>query len=92
MNPKKLTRRRQEIGSLRQRGGVKGRELESLAKALGRKLHPRGKEPTWVSEELPERPRLSIPGHPGDLNRHTAKAILDQLEEDLDELEAKYDV
>lgn len=90
MNSKKLARQRQKIEGLRQRGGVRGRELEDLAKALGRKRHPRGKEPTWVSEELPGRPPLSIPGHPGDLNKHTARAILDQLEEDLDELEEKY--
>jgi hypothetical protein len=30
---------------------------------------------------------VSIPSHPGDLNRFTARGILDQLEGDLDEYE-----
>lgn len=41
-------------------------------------------------------PPLSIPNHPGDLSRFTAKSILDTLEEDLDaiqeSLEASSDV
>jgi hypothetical protein len=64
--------------------------LEAVAGAVGRVRDPRGKEPTWVSEELPSRPPLSIPGHPRDLNKFTARSILDQLEEDVDELESKY--
>jgi hypothetical protein len=90
MNPARLPRIRSRIEALRRQGGVKGRELESVAKAVGRRRHPRGKEPTWVSDELPSRPPLSIPGHPRDLNRITARTILDQLEEDVDELEIKY--
>ncbi len=87
MNPKKLAKLRREIEGLRRKGGIKGRELRRIAQAVGRKLGQRGKEPTWVSEQFPDRP-LSIPGHPGDLNRNTAGAILDQLEQDLDEIEA----
>ena len=49
----------------------------------------RGKHPTWVSQVLSDAPPLSIPDHGGrDLNRHTAEVILDQLETDLDRLEA----
>jgi len=90
VNPKKLAKQRQKIDSLRQRGGIKSREVVDVAKALGRKLHPRGKEPTYVSEELPHRPPLSIPGHT-ELNKITAQKILDQLEVDLIELEEQYE-
>ena len=75
----------------RRLGAIKTRELEELAKALGRKLDTqRGKEPTWVSE-LPGRNAVSIPRHGGgDLKRGTAGNILYQLELDLDELEERH--
>lgn len=44
-----------------------------------------------VSELLPIARPLSIPSHSRQLNRYTAKAILDQLEEDLDALEKLYE-
>lgn len=87
MERTRLKRLRQRIDDLRRRlGGIKPRELEALAKGLGRKRHPKGKEPTWVSE-LPSRWPLSIPNHPGDLKKETARSILEDLEADLYALE-----
>ena len=83
----KIQKLRSEIAAFRRKGGIKSTELESLARRLGRKRANIGKEPTWVSEELPNRWPVSIPSHPGDLNRFTARSILDQLEGDLDEYE-----
>lgn len=43
-----------------------------------------------MSQLLPDARPLSIPDHGGkDLNRFTARVILQQLEEDLDTLEAR---
>jgi hypothetical protein len=83
----KIQKLRAQIELLRGRGGIKSAELEALARRLGRKRANMGKEPTWVSEELPERRPVSIPNHPRDLNRYTARGILDQLEGDLDRYE-----
>jgi hypothetical protein len=88
MNRRKVERLRSEIDRLRGRGGIKSVELERLAAKLGRRLSKRGKEPTWVNDRLPTLRPVSIPNHPGDLNRHTAGSILDQLESDLDQWEA----
>lgn len=85
MNPKKIARLRQEIAALRNKGGVRGSELESVARRVGRRLHARGKHPTWV---MKGRFPLSIPKHPGEMRRGTVKSILDHLEDDLDEIEA----
>lgn len=87
MDSKGFEKLRREIRELRKSGGIKSAVLQSLAKRIGRKRHPRGKEPTWVFENPTGRNPLSIPNHPGDLNKFTAKAILDVLEEDLDYLE-----
>jgi len=87
MGRSKIRKLRSEIEALRGRGGIKSSELESLARRLGRRRAKRGKEPAWVSEELPESRPVSIPNHPGDLNRYTAGTILDQLEADLDRYE-----
>jgi hypothetical protein len=40
-----------------------------------------------VSVLLPEARPLSIPSHPGDLNRFTVRAILDRLEADIDAID-----
>jgi len=77
---------RQELASLRKKGGLESREVEDFARALGRRRHSRGKEPAWVSDVPGLRP-VSIPDHPGDLNRFTARGILNQLEEDLEMLD-----
>lgn len=88
---------RQEIEGLRQHlATIKGRELESIATQLGRKpargQTKRGKEPPWISDELPDRNPITIPRHGGnkDFKQKTAKNILEQFELDLDELEEKY--
>jgi hypothetical protein len=91
MEGKKIARLRRRVEELRRRGGVHSRELEELARAVGRKRHARGKEPTWVSTLLPNARPLSIPNHPGDLNRFTARAILDQLDADIDVLDGIID-
>ncbi len=65
--------------------------MEALAKGLGRALHSRGTEPTWVSERFPNHPPVSIPHHSRELNRFTARTILDQLERDLERLEDEKD-
>ena len=85
MNREKLKKLREEIDKLRRRGGIKPRELETLAMALGRKRSPRGKEPAWVSEVAGCYP-FTIPNHPTDLNKFTARRILNQLEADIDRL------
>ena len=81
--PSRVSRLRKEIEKLRRIGGVRSAELRRLARQVGRKPHPRGKEPTWVNERFPRARPLSIPGH-RELNRFTTRAILDRLEEDLD--------
>jgi hypothetical protein len=86
MNPKKLKRLRRDIEKLRRKGDIKERELRSLAERVGRKRGIRGKEPTYVSERFPDRP-LSIPAQRV-VNRYTALDILNELEQDLDEIEA----
>jgi hypothetical protein len=78
---------RRRIEALRQAGSVRPGELERLARSLGRTRVKRGKHSTWVRYLLPTARPVSIPNHSGDLNRFTARAILDQLEEDLSMLE-----
>jgi len=91
MNPKKIAALRGQLNQLRRQGGIKGRELEGFAKALGRERHKRGSEPTWVSTLFKDIRPVSIPSHAGrDLNRNTAGSILNQLEEDLERLEEIY--
>ena len=79
---------------MRQRlGSIKGRELERIATRLGRRLTGgRGKEPPWVSDELPHRNPITIPRHGGnkDFRPKTARNILNEFEFDLEELEDKY--
>ena len=88
MDRKKLLKLSRKLDGFRKRGGIKAKKLEGLAKAVGRKEHKRGKEPTWVSAVLPNRVPISIPSHGSkDLNRFTARKILDELEEDIDQLE-----
>jgi hypothetical protein len=87
MSLAKIRKLRSEIEALRNRGWVKTAELEALARRLGRRRAKRGKEPTWISDEFPDRRPVSIPSHPGDVNRFTARSILDQLEGDLDRYE-----
>ena len=88
MNRRKLNKIKQDIDGFRNRGGVKSSKLESLAKRLGRDKSNRGKEPTWVNKQFPDLRPLSIPHHGArDLNKFTARGILDQLEEDFEKWE-----
>lgn len=84
MDLKKIRKLRTRIENLRRQGGIRAAELQSLAKRLGRRKANRGKEPTWVSEDFLDSRPVSIPDHPGSLNRFTAGGILDQLEGDLE--------
>jgi len=84
MDKKKLNKIAAQLRGLRNSGGIKSRELESIAKSLGRKQHSRGSEPTWISTEFPSQRPLSIPHHSKELNRNTAGQILDQLEDDIE--------
>ena len=86
MNAKQLKRLQAKIESLRAKGTVKPRELESIAKSLQRSLVKRGKHPHWESTILPTRPPISIPNHSKELNRFIAQKILDPLERDVIEL------
>jgi hypothetical protein len=88
INQKRTAKLRSKIADLREKGGIKPSELESLAKACGRIRHRRGKEPTWINPDIPTLWPLSIPHH-RELNRFTAQSILDQLEGDLDTLEER---
>ena len=88
MNQHKLRQLRKRLNALRSRAGnIKSGELESLARALGRKLANRGKEPTFISEVLPQSRPLSIPHHSTSLKPGTARNILDELEKDINNLE-----
>ena len=88
MNHRKLNKIKQDIDGFRTRGGIRSSELESLAKRLGRDKSDRGKEPTWVNKQFPYLRPLSIPHHGSrDLNKFTARGILAQLEEDVEQWE-----
>ncbi len=88
MNRRKLRQLRKRLQALRARArNIESRELEKLARALGRKRAERGKEPTFISTLLPQSRPLSIPHHSATLKIGTARNILDQLEKDLDDLE-----
>lgn len=83
MNAKKLRKIRGDIQALRQ-GSPNARDLEKIAKQVGRNKVNRGKEPTWECREPPMRP-LSIPHHGGAaLPRGTKNSILDALDGDCD--------
>jgi len=65
------------------RNPQKARDLERIAKQLGREKENRGKEPVWVNPSLGVFP-LSIPHHGGqDLPIGTRNSILNVLETDL---------
>jgi len=81
MNSKSLNRLKRRHVALRNGADIPRRVLVNLAKALGRKPSPSGKEPMYVSEFFPIRP-LSIPAHRM-VKEYTAKSILNQLEEDI---------
>jgi len=88
MDKKKLGKLRRELSKLRfGRYNLKTSKLLRFAGKLGRKENPlRGKEPTYISIPFPELRPLSIPGHKT-INPHTANAIMDSLEGDLNKWE-----
>jgi hypothetical protein len=90
MTGKMLERLRARVVDLRRAKDVKSREVVRLAKAVGRKLDNRGKEPTYVHSELTNRRPLSIPNHPT-LAIGTKNNILDDLDGDLDAHEERID-
>ena len=82
MNRRRLDRIKRLLEQAR-RSPQKARDLEALARMLGRRQDKRGKEPTWVHDELPVYP-LSIPHHGGrDLKPGTRNNILNALEDDV---------
>jgi predicted RNA binding protein YcfA (HicA-like mRNA interferase family) len=82
MNRKKLNKVKRLLDQARL-GQRKAKDLEQLAKMVGRKKDNRGKHPTWVHDDLPVYP-LSIPHHSGrDLPLGTKNSILDILDEDV---------
>jgi hypothetical protein len=89
MTRRKLRQLRKRIEALRSRpGSIRSREVEALAKAVGRTPAKRGKEPTYINNpQLPQSPPLTIPHHSRPLKIGTALNILDQLEKDIDDLE-----
>lgn len=92
MNREKLRRIKKAIAQLRNNvANIRPYELEHLASSLGREKHKRGKEPTWISDQLSGARPVSIPGHSGSLNRFTAGNIVDQLEQDVFMFEEELD-
>lgn len=88
MTWKKLRELRRELEELKRRKrNLTERDLASFARRIGRKRSSRGDEPTYISELLPRRNPISIPGHRGNIKVGTAGNILDQFEADLDLLE-----
>jgi len=81
MNLNGLNRLKRRHVAFRNGADIPRRLLVNLAKALGRKPSPAGKEPMYVSEFFPIRP-LAIPSHQM-VKEYTAKSILNQLEEDI---------
>jgi hypothetical protein len=88
MDKKKLAKLRRELAQLRAgKYNLKTSKLVSFAGKVGRQRDTsRGKEPTYVSV-LPGARPLSIPGH-RTINPHTADAVMDSLEADLDRWES----
>lgn len=76
---KKLEKLRQRLDNLREQGQVRSRELESLAKAVGRTFRA-GKHPVY---KMPGRPPLPIAHHSEPMKRHTKDGILDVLDGDI---------
>ena len=82
MNRRRLDRIKRLLQQAR-RSQQKARDLETLARMLGRRQDKRGREPTWVHDELLVYP-LSIPHHGSrDLAPGTRNSILNVLEADV---------
>jgi hypothetical protein len=91
VNSKRLNRLKRRLEGLRSApANITRKKLEGLAKSLGMIPHNRGKEPTYASGDFPDLNPLSIPSHPGALNKFTAKDILDDLEIIICQWEAEF--
>jgi hypothetical protein len=88
MDKKRLRKLRRELDELRiGKYNLKTSDLVRFAGKVGRKENTlRGKEPTFISVPFPELRPLSISSHKT-INPHTANAILDSLEADLNKWE-----
>lgn len=80
MTVKKIAELRRRIEELRGQAQVPSRELESLAKAIGRQPRKGGKHPML---EMPGRRPLPIPHHSRPMKNRTKEAILTQFEGDI---------
>ncbi len=89
MTKSKLRRLKQQLERLRARpANIRSAELKTFARQLGRTLRPQQTgEPPYVSQLLPYSRPISIPDHPGSMNRYTAGNILDSFEADIFALE-----
>lgn len=89
MNRKQLSKLKRELTDKRKSPyGIKSQVLIGIAKRLGRELCDRGSEPNYVRKVDPAlSPPLSIPNHSVDLKPNTARSIIDQLLDDVDEWE-----
>jgi hypothetical protein len=80
----KLRKLEKELDIVRREGEpLTAAQLERLAIRIGRKRHPAAKVPMYFSTILTDLPPLSIPAHGGELQRATARCILDQLDDDV---------
>lgn len=93
MNKAKIRKLKKELKQMRMNfTSYPSRDLETFARAVGRQLDSRGKEPNWVRKIDPElSPPLSIPNHSAELKAGTARSIIDQLLADLDEWDIHLD-
>jgi hypothetical protein len=83
MNKRRLKKLVQEMRSLRNRAGsITERDLIGIAKKLGRTKFKRGDHPTYISIPFHDLKPVTIPSH-RTMNRHTALAILDDLDNDV---------
>ncbi len=90
MTPENIKRRREEVEEFRGRKQVTSREMESLASRCGRQRSKRGREPTYINPDLPQRRPISIPHHgKGNLTPGVKNNILRDLEGDLDAYEER---
>ena len=89
MDEKKLAKIKREIEAARGRlGNLRHNDLAKIAKMLGRERSAkRTNEPTYESALLNANV-ITIPDHARGLNKWTAKAIINQLDEDVVKFEA----
>ena len=89
MDKKKLRKISQRIDQLRARSAsVRSSELKGIARQLGRRLRKQQTgEPPYVSTLLPNSRPISIPDHPGAMNKFVVGDILDDFEDDIFALE-----